>query len=94
MTRPGMAHSIRPKARAVKELSRAHGIDRPSSQPEIHRMPKLTQLKRQIATDSRRPYFVRPGAETVAVRWPAMARREDDAKYPVRLPAQIVRGLK
>jgi hypothetical protein len=57
-------------------------------------MHRLTQLKRQIAADSRRPYFVRPGAETVGLRWPAMARREDDAKYPVRLPAQIVRGLK
>jgi hypothetical protein len=56
-------------------------------------MPKLTQLKRHIAIDSRRPYFVRSGAETIAVRWPAMARREDDPKYPIRLPAQIVRGL-
>jgi hypothetical protein len=56
-------------------------------------MPKLTQLKRHIAIDSRRPYFVRSGAETQAVRWPAMARREDDPKYPIRLPAQIVRGL-
>lgn len=37
-------------------------------------MPQLSQLKRHIAIDSRRPYFAPRGREADA-RWPAMVRK-------------------